>query len=144
MRGSPCCWSRETFVRPRYHQGSRWVRVRESLGPEDDAFRSGHRKRGTGKGRGTVVLDDPVAHDVACPPRRATAFIKSLIRFRFGRRAATTDTVIIFISTALTVLLVCGANSVVQRGTDEFLACQEFFSFCRDHGVFTFVARLFS
>lgn len=39
----PCCGSRETFVRPRYHQGPWWVQVRESLGPEDDAFRSGHR-----------------------------------------------------------------------------------------------------
>jgi len=31
---------RTTFVRLRYHQGLRWVRLRESLGPEDDAFRS--------------------------------------------------------------------------------------------------------
>jgi len=32
---------RTAFVRPRYHQGLRWARHRESLGPEDDAFRSG-------------------------------------------------------------------------------------------------------
>lgn len=32
---------RTTFVRPRYHQGPRWAWLRESLGPEDDAFRSG-------------------------------------------------------------------------------------------------------
>lgn len=31
---------RTTFVRPRYHQGPRWAWLRESLGPEDDAFRS--------------------------------------------------------------------------------------------------------
>jgi len=38
---------RTTFVWPRYHQGPRWVRLRESLGPEDDAFRSNVRRGST-------------------------------------------------------------------------------------------------
>lgn len=145
----PCCGSRETFVRPRYHQGPWWVQVRESLGPEDDAFRSGHRNR-EDHDDGTVVSDDPVALDVACPPRPATAFINSLIRFRFGRRAATTDTVIIFISTALTVVLLRGENhrpmvwtSIhwrefdATKGSDEFSAClRSSLSFCRLFSAF--------
>lgn len=144
----PCCGSRETFVRPRYHQGPWWVQVRESLGPEDDAFRSGHRNR-EDHDDGTVVSDDPVALDVACPPRSATAFINSLIRFRFGRRAATTDTVIIFISTALTVVLLHGENhqSMVwsihwcefdaTKGPDEFSAClRSSLSFYRPFSAF--------
>jgi len=49
-----------TFVQPRYHQDPRWVQLRESLGPEDDAFRSGvHREHDR-------FSDHPVAFAAAC------------------------------------------------------------------------------
>lgn len=46
-----------TFVRPRYHQGLWWVRLRESLRPEDDAFRSSVRREKERERECTVVSE---------------------------------------------------------------------------------------
>lgn len=145
---------RGTLLRPRYHQGLRWVLVRESLGPGDDAFRSG--RRGSGRGRREEaysrrrIIRWPSTWSLslrgAFRKIGPTAFIKALIRFRFGRRGATTDTVIIFISTALTVRLLHGANhrarsngrayarasscTVAQRGPMSFRDAVASRSFC--------------
>jgi len=89
---------RTTFVRLRYHQGLRWVRLRESLGPEDDAFRSNIC-------RGSTLLPriirwsskQPVFSVKAIGPRHLLGLLSDS---DFGRRAATTNTVIIFITIA--------------------------------------------